>query len=523
MKDVKKWSALGAGFGLVAIGATLLAPGAGGQGADRPPLVTAAVQITDTPTPVRAHTSPLIARNPRNGELVVAEVDTRGGRDCVVHISTDSGRSWFSGGNMMVKPFTDCSIGAEYGTYFNIFFGPDGTLYVPFAANDPAQLTKPREVTTEDDRDSIPRHVFLARSADSGRSFTTANVHRYAEGAPDNYSKGVVGAVDPHDANRVYVGWRQGAFSSKTQKLKNPIAASSDGGRTFGEPVDVTGPLGADHPWLAVDGNGTVHAVSWGRTYELPDPTPLRPITHYSSTDHGKTWKSTVVDPGNDRSYRTPVLVADPDSTSLYVVWFGSATPENAALKEKDRTEIFLRTSKDGGATWGKRVTVNNDAGKGGNHLYPGMALAPNGRLDVAWYDTRLSATPTGDPESDTASTDIFYASSTDGGATFTPSMRISDRSADRTIGVFSNGIGSAGPVGVTSTKDGAFFAWQDTRNGNATTQSEDVYMAGVGLDGVAPVATTSSKETPSGVYVFVGLALGMGLAMIAASALSKR
>ena len=518
-----RWRALGTGIGLVGIGAALFAPGALGQSSARPPVVTAAVQVTPTPASVRAHTSPLIARNPRNGELVVAEVDARGSRECVVHISTDSGRSWFAGGNMMVAPYTDCSIGAEYGTYFNVFFGNDGTLYIPFAANDPAKLTGPRAVTTEDDRDSIPRNVYMARSTDSGRTFTTATVLRVKEGAPDNYNKGVVGAVDPRNPSYVYVGWRQGAFSSKTQKLETPIAASSDGGRTFAAPVDISGPLGADHPWLAVDGQGTVHAVSWGRTYNLPDPAPLRPITHFGSTDHGKTWKSTVVDPGNDRSYRTPVLVADPQSTTLYVTWFGSATPENAALKDKDRAEIFLRSSNDGGATWSKRRTVNDDAGKGSNHLYPGMSLAPNGRLDVAWYDTRLSAITPGDPESDTASTDIFYASSTDGGATFTPNMRISDRSADRTIGVFSNGIGSAGPVGLTSTRNGAFFAWQDSRNGNVDTQAEDVYMASIGLDGVAPVATSSSARTPSGVFLGVGVALGMGVAMIAASALSRR
>ena len=514
-----------AGIGLVAAGLTLLAPSAIGQSAVRPPVVTAAVQITNTPSPVRAHNSPLIARNPKNGELVVAEVDSRGSRSCQVHISTDAGRSWFAGGDMMVKPFTDCSIGAEWGAYFNVFFAEDGTLFVPFAANDPKLLTAPRPVTTEDDRDAIPRNVFLARSTDGGRSFTTANVYRVEEGAPDLYNKGVVGAVDPTNPNNVYVGWRQGAFSSETSKLKNPIAASTDGGRTFGEPVDITDELGADHPWLAVDGEGTVHAVTWGRSFGLEEPLPLRPINHYSSTDGGATWKHSVVDPGNDRSYRTPVLVADPNSTKLYVTWSGSATAKNVDLKEADRTEIFFRASNDGGATWGDRVTVNDDAGKDRNHLFPGMALAPDGRIDIAWYDTRLSPVASGDPEGDTAATDVFYASSTDGGATFGPNIRVSDRSADRSIGVFANSIGSAGPVGITSTDKGVFFVWQDTRNGSNAAQSEDIYMSSIGLDGIAPVTTTTEDDddTPAGVLVGVGLALGAGVAMVVASGLSRR
>lgn len=82
------------------------------------PVVTNAVQVTENPTPVRNYSSPLIARNPKTGELVTAEVDTRGTRQCTVHISTNDGQTWALGGDLMTKPFTDCSIGAEYGSYF---------------------------------------------------------------------------------------------------------------------------------------------------------------------------------------------------------------------------------------------------------------------------------------------------------------------------------------------------------------------------------------------------------------------
>jgi len=44
-------------------------------------VVTAAVQVTANPNPVRAHATPLMARNPKNGELVIAEVDVRGSRE----------------------------------------------------------------------------------------------------------------------------------------------------------------------------------------------------------------------------------------------------------------------------------------------------------------------------------------------------------------------------------------------------------------------------------------------------------
>ena len=107
-------------------------------------VVTAAVQVTANPNPVRAHATPLMARNPKNGELVIAEVDVRGSRECAVHISADDGRSWFPGGEVHVKPFTDCSVGAEYGPHFMPFFDRDGVLYVVTPPTIPRTLANSR-------------------------------------------------------------------------------------------------------------------------------------------------------------------------------------------------------------------------------------------------------------------------------------------------------------------------------------------------------------------------------------------
>lgn len=481
---------------------------------------TAAVQVTGNPNPVRNYSSPLITRNPKNGQLAIASVDTRGTRECVVHLSNDDGRSWTPGGSLMTPPFTDCSIGAEWGSYFSVFYDRNGTLYVPFAANDPALNTAPRPVETEDERDFIPRHVFLARSTDGGKTFQTSIVHRTPEGKPENYSKGVVGAVDPKHPNYVYVGWRQGAYSGTAQKLLNPIAVSRDGGRTFAPPVDISPPGGADHPSLVVDRNGVVHAATWSRSFGQPEPVPPRPILHISSRDHGRTWTAKEIDPGNDRSYRPPVIAADAGSDALYVAWAGSKELRNSALEDKDRTDIFLRASTDGGTTWGPRRTVNDDVDKGVNHQFPNVAVAPNGRVDVAWYDARLNIRPPGDAEQETPFTDVYYAFSDDKGTTLSPNVRISDRSADRSIGVWSNNVGSAGPVGLVSTNRRAYFAWQDTRNGTPITQAEDVYMASLPLAGSAG---DDESSVPPWLLITGGTALGMGLAMALVWVLARR
>ncbi|MGH3116356.1 MAG: hypothetical protein ACRDQ2_04465 [Gaiellales bacterium] len=137
-------------------------------------------------------------------------------------------------------------------------------------------------MTTEDCRDAIPRHVFLARSTDSGRTFTITTVFKVEQGHPYRDNRGVVAEVDPNDPRRFYVGWRQGAYSSESQKLKNPIAASADGGKTFESPVDITDEHGADHPWLAVGREGSIHEspghVASGRPTTRPAPDLPQPL-----------------------------------------------------------------------------------------------------------------------------------------------------------------------------------------------------------------------------------------------------
>lgn len=492
-------------------------------GAADEPVVTAASQVTPDPNPVRAHSAPQIARNPRTGELVLVESDPRSAtRSCAVHLSADRGRTWFAGGEPMVQPFTDCSFYAEYGPYATLAFGRDGTLYVAFVASEPL----PRI------RNEVPRHVFLARSEDSGRTFATTTVFRAPDGNQDRgLNKGPMLAVDPKEPDRVYVGWRQGIFANNaTEKLKTNIAASTDGGRRFGDPVDVTDERGGDYPAIAVDGAGTVHAVYWTRTGVAsapPPPTPpVRPIQYVRSTDGGRTFTAPQpIDPGNQRADRPPLLAADPKSNALYMVWYANADANNMVQGFQGDLEIFFRSSDDGGRGWSERVTLNDDQ-RGPNptgavhQVDPGLSLAPNGRIDVAWYDARYSPKVDLSTNTERGFQEVFYTSSTDGGRTFTPNVRITDRSIDRSIGVWSNNVDSHYNVGITSADDVVFFAWQDSRNGNRETNAEDIYVATLDLDGTAVQAASAS--VPWGLLA-LGVALGLGVGMVAVALFSRR
>lgn len=476
---------------------------------------TGAVQVTNDPAPLRSHSSPQIAVNPKTGELVVVESDVRGNRACTVHISTDRGRSWFAGGDPMTKPFNDCGFYAEYGPLAHMAFANDGTLYMTFVASDFLNRV----------RNSTPRHIFLARSSDSGRTFTTARVFEAPDGNQDRgLNKGALVAVDPTNPQRVYVGWRQGVFAADAkEKLKSVVAASTDGGRTFGGPVDLSDDRGADFPGLAVDKAGTVHAVFWVRTGVPPNPVPPRPIVYRRSTDQGRTWSNPVdIDPGNVGAGHPPLLAADPKTSDLYMVWNANVEVQNTVTGFNGDLDVFLRASHDAGRTWGDRVVLSDETVKA-NQYEPGIAIAPNGTVHVAWYDFRHSPTnmlvSTGH-SGDTGVSEVYYASSSDHGTTWAPPVRVNDRGIDRSKGVWSNNIDSKFNVGVAATDKEVFFAWQDTRNALGETGSEDIYTSSV------PLAPETVGDSDSGIpgwtLLLTGL-FGLGLGVVVAWLLFRR
>ena len=506
---------------VVVLAATAVLVGAGGAGglagADsvpKPSSPSAAVQVTDNPAPLRAHSSPQIAVNPKNGELVTVESDVRGSRACSVHISTDRGRTWFPGGDAMVEPFRDCGFYAEYGPLASLTFAEDGTLYVAFVASE--FLNRVRNET--------PRHVFMARSSDSGRTFTTTKVFD----APDRniergLNKGPMVAVDPTNPRQVYVGWRQGINApTAVEKLKSNVAASSDGGRTWGPPVDVTDDRGADFPAIAVDRLGTVHAAFWVRVFPATpagQAPPIRPIVYRQSTDNGKTWSPPVdVDPGNRSAGHPPMLVADPRTDDVYLAWNANAEVENTVQGFAGDLDLFVRVSHDLGKTWSERITVSDESVKA-NQYEPGIVVGPDSTVHMAWYDFRNSPTApliTTGHSGDTGVADVYYSYSIDNGDTWATGIRVNDRGIDRSKGVWSNNIDSKANVGIGATEDEVYFAWQDTRNAIGSTDSEDIYVASISLTGsfVTPVDEGIPAWTLFGTAV-LGLGIGICVAWL--------
>ncbi|HEV8360548.1 MAG TPA: sialidase family protein [Candidatus Thermoplasmatota archaeon] len=187
-------------------------------------------------------------------------------------------------------------------------------------------------------------------------------------------------------------------------------------------------------------------------------------ICFAKSTDLGTTFSapriistaSTVNGQPNTafRSLTMPAMAVDtsagPTRGNLYVVWHD---------RRYDSSDVLMVRSTDGGATWTAAQKVNDDP-PGKSNFMPAIGVAPDGRVDVAFYDRR------DDPANRLLT--VYLASSTDGGATF-PNERVSSAQFNGDLGRHQGGFAFIGDyIGVASSADRAVPIWADTRDGTS-------------------------------------------------------
>ncbi len=503
-------------------------------------MVDGAVQVTPGPGASRAHTAPVVAVHPKNDRVVaLAEADALSGK-CAVYVSTNAGLSWSAAAQPTIPAeWPNCAF-IPFGPVVDVAFGPDGTLYYALSGFNP---------TTKQSR------VFLARSDDLGGTWDTQML---PWGSPPNLDNGEAGvdsvpsiAVDPNNAKRVTVGWGSNwaTYTLNANVLQGKLyywdvvervyaATSDDGGRTFSEPVNVGDGLkmtpmieGVKPPPQVVAGNkGEIYAVfgeyARGGSREVrEDNAPPAHIYLATSRDGGRTYDKATIFTGPTPTMTSdwtwvPRMGIDRRNGTLVAVW------ENMSASG-DPVQISAIRSTDGGRTWGQPVKVNDaEPPRKWNYpeLYPSISVAPNGRVDVAWYDWRNDASWTADAKKNVFQ-DVYYSSSVDGGVTWTLNLKMNDRAIDRHIGVSNQG-GIRGPVGIGSRDSAAYVAWDDTRNGTELTQSQDIYFSRARVADPADLFTTSSGDGSPVAWAAGGVATGLalaGLALLAGNRLVRR
>ena len=505
---------------MVVVVAALLAVGgvAGAQerGGDEPGAVR---QLTDTVNPSRTHEYPSVAVDPTDRRTVVAADVEFVTSTCLTHISTNGGRTWTEGASPQSMGYSNCGITNHnfYQTQWStgLAYAPDGTLYYAFAAAKPA--------------DGMSRSILLARSTDDGRSWETTVVHRSPPGSGRDATVHVrpSGAVDRDNPQRVAVGWRYipGKWTKRPTQMW--MAVSNDGGATFGEPAK----LGAgDFPSVAIADNA-VYAFFPAAPEQDQGPSATQQeqtaLVMSKSTDGGRTFKRTTLTTAAALS--PPIATVDPTRNTLVVTW-----SDNRLADDGVRNQVFVSRSTNGGQTWSDPVAVAPNPPDGArenvNEIYPSVAVAPNGRVDVAWYDYRNDPFPVprdADPDYLGQMNDVFVASSTDGGRTLANEQRVTRTPIDRRIGTWNSQYFLLGHPGIAATNAGWVTAWSDTTNGRPDVQAPQDIFAAASAGFAAAAGAQDETEFAFGwkdwllaAELFLG---GLGLALLVAWAMLRR
>jgi putative cell wall-binding protein len=264
--------------------------------------------------------------------------------------------------------------------------------------------------------------------------------------------------------------------------------------------------------------DGTVY-VGWR---DRNDPPAVNHIVVARSSDGGMTWTRSeagvAAAPAVKSGGGFPRLAIDPRNGALALV-YQAASPSG--------TSIAFQGSTDHGATWSDPVTVNDDpSGTGVPHDGPQVFVGPGGRINAVWLDQRDS-NPTPAAAKASGQGDIYWASSTDGGKTFSANRRITDRSIDMDAGLIGR-IGSYtwyGPAGVATGDSSMLMAWGDPRFGDVNTDTQGISLATVrlGVAGPPPVDTTIPRVSPTNLSVALSrLAYPGGAEEIGGQASSK-
>jgi hypothetical protein len=404
--------------------------------------------------PNEAHDEVLIAADPNDASHLLAcsmllpasqvyDLTT-----VVVYASSDAGRSW----SPVLSDSPDVGVAGEGRFDPACTFGPGGTAYAAL----------------------LPMTVY--GSTDAGHSWT-----RSAIPAPRSQDRVYVVADNTGGRyhGRVYVYAQMAGQLLDGKSLPSGITLwrSLDGGKTFGNPVQSfpdsqltrrtafhpgNSVVMSDGTWAAVFNQLILERRDDGLVGSRRGP-PSQVNAHIeviTSSDGGESMNGavTVSDAYSDwrRGNTIPTMAVDAGSAAfkdrLYVVWvdgrFHADQPLLADGRIGGRGQVMLSYSDDHGKSWSKPRLVNDDLRfHETGDLERGVGLAsvavnPDGVVGVVWEDRRDNA-------ADELGYDIRFAASFDGGETFTPSVKVSEK--PRVIGQNERWIAQVASAGATT------------------------------------------------------------------------
>jgi len=210
------------------------------------------------------------------------------------------------------------------------------------------------------------------------------------------------------------------SFNSTSEPNGLFVLKSTNGGRDWGAPVAVVNRVPGvfeDKELIACDRTqspyrGNLYVV-WTRFYSTQ-------IMLSRSTDGNQSWSSPIAISDGSASVQWPVPAVGPNG-EVYCAWVRLSSPRS----------IRIDKSMDGGVTWGTDRTVQ-DVGFGQGYIQPSVLVFSYPAMDIDITDgphrgniyiAYMDYGPT------TSETDLYFTKSTDGGASWSPRIRLNDDS----------------------------------------------------------------------------------------------
>ncbi|MFQ5463358.1 MAG: hypothetical protein ACE5E5_12130 [Phycisphaerae bacterium] len=314
-------------------------------------------------------------------------------------------------------------------------------------------------------------------------------------------------------------------YNSLSETFTTGVFRSTDGGITWAEPVFA---FGGDKQWMTIDRTGGIglgniyqtwssfgscaaevcfnRSTDGGNVFEQPIPLPLGPrwgtmsvgpngdlyiVGVGNSTSLAFIRSSNAQDPGDDPVFDLAELVpiggaisgfsTGPNPGGLvgqaWVATDHSTGPSHGNVyllasvdpPGPDPLDVMFTRSEDGGLTWSSPVRVNDDPTDSHAWQWFGtMSVAPNGRIDVIWNDTRRLGNE--------RLSELYYSFSVDQGTTWYANRPLSP--------VFDSHVGwpNQNKIGdyydMISQDQAAYLAFAATFNGE-----QDVYFLRINVD----------------------------------------
>ena len=217
--------------------------------------------------------------------------------------------------------------------------------------------------------------------------------------------------------------------------------------------------------------------------------------------------RSTAVNLGGDIVFAEPInpegLVGQ---VFLAVDRSGTNTNDNVYMLASvqpfgftDGSDVMFVRSTDGGTTFSAPRRVNDDPVNHAKwHWFGTLSVAPSGRIDVVWYDTRNSP--------NNVTSQLFYSYSIDGGNTWSPNVAVSNP-FNPFIG-YPNQSKIGDYITIVSDDAGANVAYAATFNGE-----EDIYYVRIrpAAASLGNVSTRAFVQTGENVMIGGFIVQGTG------------